>query len=550
MNTTIPNNRGSPLDLRPYQKTALDRMRSYEGDKALVVLGTGLGKTVIFTEYIKEQVLQYDHRVLILSHREELVKQPLEYLKGIPCGIELGSLHSHGEKVVSASVQSLVRRLPQFNHREFDTIIVDEGHHCAAPTYRKILDYFDGATVFGFTATAHRGDGVGLGCVFDDILMEYNTLNGIEDGFLCPIEAHQVNLKYDMGSVKYEESTGDFNAADVARIMSGTAAGVVEAYGKFARGATIIFAASLDEGRDITDLLNKQYGKGTAAFISGSTRNRGRVLEAYKLGLTKVIVNFGVLTEGTDLPITETVIIARPIALTNVGLYAQMVGRGLRLYPGKTSCVLIDCVGISNAPICTAATLIGKDVPKPEPKKDPAPKTTEEDKPLEVLKGDKVPESWISKESKVDVMENGIGNDMHGVAWIALKDGGFILPIPNMIYRISKPLPNGCVYVRRNKSCSKSAVPLQFAFDYIYQDLKQKHGKARHIWDKTMRGKWDGQPISQQQIQLIHKLAPDYTIDTAKMTRGDASGIIQLLLYKPEEWNPDKEADQHAPETP
>lgn len=71
-----------------------------------------------------------------------------------------------------------------------------------------------------------------------------------------------------------------------------------------------------------------------------------------------------------------------------------------------------------------------------------------------------------------------------------------------------------------------------------YQDLKQKHAKYQHIWDKKQRYKWDRQPITNEQIALIHKLAPDYKIDTHKMTRGDASRAIQLLTYKPEEWTP------------
>ena len=81
-------------------------------------------------------------------------------------------------------------------------------------------------------------------------------------------------------------------------------------------------------------------------------------------------------------------------------------------------------------------------------------------------------------------------------------------------------------------------MPLQFALDYVYQDLKQKHAKYQHIWDKKQRYKWDRQPITNEQIALIHKLAPDYKIDTHKMTRGDASRAIQLLTYKPEEWTP------------
>lgn len=532
-----------PPPLRPYQAETLRRMQNYEGQAALCVIATGLGKTRIFAEYIRWDVLQNDHHVLILSHREELVKQPLEYLKDLPCGIEQGTAHADGEPIISASVQSLVGRLEKYNPYSIDTIIIDEAHHSAAPTYRRIFDYFSNATRFGFTGTAIRGDGIGLNVAYDDILCEYNTIYGIEHGYLCPIETCQVTLKYDLGTVKYREDTGDYDTADIARVMSGTAAGIAEAYNKNARGQTIIFAPSLEEGANVAALLNAQHGNNTAAFIDGSTKNRDRLLEAYKLSMIKVLVCYAVLTEGVDLPITETVLLARPVAITNVGLYAQMLGRGLRLYPGKESCKVIDCVGVSNMPICTAATLIGKDLPELKPQKEPTEKEPDEDVPVEILSGDKIPDTWIKAQKEVDVMALGEGYTTHDVAWIALKDGGYVLPIPNVVYRISKPLTNGMVYLRKNKKCSKTAVPLQFVFDYVYQDLQQKHAQQQYIWDGKQRYKWDHQPITNEQISLLRKLAPDYKIDTHKMTRGDASSTIQRIIYSPDEWDAQKQSE-------
>lgn len=404
--------------------------------------------------------------------------------------------------------------------------------------------HYEYAVRFGFTATSVRGDGVGLAVVFKEILCEFNTLYGIEHGYLSPIDACQVNLKFDLGTVQYREDTGDYDAADIARVMSGTAAGIAEAYTKNARGQTIIFAPSIEEGKNVTALLNSQHGASTAAFIDGTTQNRGHFLEAYRLGLIKVLVCYAVLTEGVDLPMTETVVLARPIARTNVGLYAQMVGRGLRLYPGKASCKVIDCVGVSNMPICTAATLIGKDVPAPKPEKEPTEKLPEEQDPIKVLEGNEIPDSWIKNQKEVNVMALGEGCTTHDVAWLDVKGGGRILPLPNVVYRISKPLPNGMVYLRKNKKCSRCAVPLQFVLDYVYQDLKQNHPQQQHIWDKKQRYKWDRQPITSEQISLIHKLAPDYKIDTKKMTRGDASRVIQLLAYAPKEQDAQEQAQE------
>lgn len=173
----ITNNKGSPMPpLRDYQQEALARMQHYEGRAALLVLATGLGKTRIFTEFLRWEVNENDHHCLILSHREELVHQPLTYLQDLTCGVELADKRANHEPIISASVQSLVSRLDKYNPREIDTIIVDEAHHAAAPTYRRILKHFPNAQIFGFSATPHRGDGVGLGCVFEDIIYDYFLL--------------------------------------------------------------------------------------------------------------------------------------------------------------------------------------------------------------------------------------------------------------------------------------------------------------------------------------------------------------------------------------
>lgn len=517
--------------LRPYQQEALDKMESYEGRAALLVLGVGLGKTRLFTEYLRWAVTENDWHALILSHREELVYQPLEYLKDIPCGVELGPHHAHGESIISASVQSLVGRLNQYNSREIDVIIVDEAHHATAPTYRRILEYFQNAKIFGFTATAHRGDGVGLGAVFEDILCEFNTLWGIRHKYLCELECRQVRLKYDMGSVHIRED-GDFDQRELAKALSGTAAGVAEIFFKYARGPTIIFAASLDEAKDIAYLLNKQAGRNIAATITGQTKNRRNLLDAFELGILQVLVNFGVLTEGVDTRRAETILIARPISRTNSGLYAQMLGRGLRTYPGKQSCLVLDCVGISDTPICTAATLIGKELP-PLKENDHTPTTplSDEKEPLEVLAGDEIPTTWIRTEKELSIMEKDIGYDLHDVAWTKQPDGGYLLALPNLKYRITKPLEDGTAYLWRNKKGSKSPMPLQFLFDYVFQDLNAKHKNIRRLWDTHRRKQWDGEKPTEAQNKLIRQLSPGLNLETKQMTRGDASHLIQTLLY-------------------
>ncbi len=146
--------------LRPYQNECEEAIEKAGAGRHLVVMATGLGKTAVFTH------IKRNGRVLILSHRDELVHQPEKYYKGqCTFGVEKAMETADSEDVVSASVQSLAKdnRLQKYAPDAFDTIIVDEAHHAAAPTYRKILDYFSGARRrIGFTATPKRGDSVRL----------------------------------------------------------------------------------------------------------------------------------------------------------------------------------------------------------------------------------------------------------------------------------------------------------------------------------------------------------------------------------------------------
>ena len=166
------------MELRDYQKDCIDTIETQPPGAYLVQMATGLGKTVTFAN-----LPRHGERMLILSHREELVEQPRKYFP-FPCtyGVERGTQRSSGEEVVSASVQSLVRRLDRFSPDEFGIIICDEAHHAAAGTYRKIFDYFHPEKLIGFTATPNRGDKVRLDDVFQKIIFQRDLRWGIQNG--------------------------------------------------------------------------------------------------------------------------------------------------------------------------------------------------------------------------------------------------------------------------------------------------------------------------------------------------------------------------------
>lgn len=195
--------------LRDYQQECVDICNSLKSGSHLVQMATGLGKTVTFSKIARKG------RVLLLSHREELVTQPVKYYS-CPVGIEKAERHSHGEEVVSASVQTLVNRLEKhFEPGEFDMIITDEAHHALAPSYRKIYDYLRPRLHIGFTATPRRGDDRGLGAVFDDIVFQKDLRWGIANGYLCDIDCRRTIVDWSTKGVR--TGMGDFRVGELAK---------------------------------------------------------------------------------------------------------------------------------------------------------------------------------------------------------------------------------------------------------------------------------------------------------------------------------------------
>ncbi|MEG2842725.1 MAG: hypothetical protein RR900_04520, partial [Ruthenibacterium sp.] len=121
--------------------------------------------------------------------------------------------------------------------------------------------------------------------------------------------------------------------------------------------------------------------------------------------------------------------------------------------------------------------------------------------------------------------------DAHGVNWFTLPDGGEILTIPGVTYRIEPPDDGNNVLLHKNKHVTNAPMPVQFIYDFVYQDLKKNHAIAKHVWLKEENKYWNNERLTDKQLQLINKLAPDYKVDANHMTRGDASALIKTLLY-------------------
>lgn len=496
------------MELRPYQKDCIDAIEAQPPGAYLVQMATGLGKTVTFAG-----LPRHGGRMLILSHREELVEQPRKYFP-FPCtyGVERASQHSGGEEVVSASVQSMARRLDRFGPEDFRTIICDEAHHAAAGTYRKIFEYFRPEKLIGFTATPNRGDRLRLDDVFQKIIFQRDLRWGIENGYLCDILCKRIDIGYDLTAV--HTRLGDYAPGELEEAMDGTADAIAQAYREHAAGATLIFAAGVRHANEIAEKIPG------AVVVTGETKDRAAIIRAFTAGDIPCIVNCMVFTEGTDIPRVETVIVARPTQ--SESLYCQMVGRGLRLYPGKERLTLIDCVGVTGkASLCTAPSLLGLDVSNI-----PAGKRGELqgelfELPVRAAAAADCPESWIRNVEIVDLWAKEQKYQTHGVNWFKLPDGSMVCSLPEG--RLVIPCPDALGMVE----LGGQRVPMQEALDRAYTVLQERFGECRKLWDLNAVRRWGSGEATEGQLRLIRRQCRDF--ECAGLTKGQASQIINRL---------------------
>lgn len=497
------------MDLRPYQQDCINTVEAQPPGAYLVQMATGMGKTVTFAN-----LPRHGERMLILSHREELVEQPRKYFD-CSYGVERASQHSSGEEVVSASVQSLTRRLDRYRPDDFGLIICDEAHHAAASTYRKIFDYFKPEKLIGFTATPNRGDKVRLSDVFSKIIFQRDLRWGIQKGYLCDIFCKRIDIGYDLTAVHTRR--GDYAPGELEEAMDGTADAIAQAYREHAVGATLIFAVSVNHANEIAGKIPG------AVVVTGETKNRAAIIEAFTAGEIPCIVNCMVFTEGTDIPRVETVIVARPTQ--SESLYAQMVGRGLRLYPGKEKLVLIDCVGVTGkASLCTAPSLLGMDMDNVPARKAKEIQGDLFSLPMKLAAASDCPESWIKNVQIVDLWAQEQKYNTHDINFFKMPDGSLVcsltdrerivIPCPDALGMVS--LPNGY------------RIGMQEAIDIAYSKLVRDYSECSYLWDLQQVRRWGRAPASQKQMEIIQKRCKGF--DTAGLTKGDASQILNRLF--------------------
>lgn len=337
--------------LRHYQYEGVKAIRTAysQGFRApLFVLPTGGGKTIVFC-YITEMTAKKNNYVIILTHRQELLRQTSGKLEDmdIPHGIIAPGHSMSGDPIQVASVQTIVRRLDQI--RKIPAlIIIDEAHHTNAGTWRKIVQAFPTSRLLGVTATPVRLDGTGLGQGaggYFDTLIEGPTIRDlIDQGFLAPPVIYAPPTDVDFSHVKI--SMGDFAQKEIAHKMDvPTITGcAIEHYQRICPGVpAIAFCATVKHAEHVAEQFN---AAGIAASsIDGTLSHAVRKyrIQALANGQLSVLTSCEIISEGTDIPIVTTAIMLRPTQST--GLYLQQAGRVLRPHDNKTHAIILDHVG-------------------------------------------------------------------------------------------------------------------------------------------------------------------------------------------------------------
>lgn len=320
------------MPLRDYQvraRVAMKDARARARAKAkaariLLTLPTGGGKTEIFID-LARAASAIGLRVGIFACRRELITQPAARLKaaGIPFGVYMaGHRPDHSAPVQLLSVQTVTARewAP-----DFDVLIFDEAHHATARDHATIIGAYPKADVFGFTATPERGDGAAMGDVFDELI----TIATVAE-----LQA--------LGYLVREEHVGPV----AGKKLDAMAEDPLVMYARLCKAQrrvlpAIFFGATVAHAYQLAEQLVARGVRATC--IEHKTKNRGEILDRYLAGELDALTNVDVLTEGTDLPRTSVVCVARGCSTWST--WVQMGGRGLRPFAGKSRCWILDPFG-------------------------------------------------------------------------------------------------------------------------------------------------------------------------------------------------------------
>jgi superfamily II DNA or RNA helicase len=494
---------------RPYQAEAIKALTSgWEGEnnRLAVVLPTGAGKTVVFSNLILERLSALaarGERSLVIAHREELLTQAADKIKAVAPALRVGIVKAERDEhqdvdVVVASIQTLAVERRRRAITGIGLVIVDECHHAAARSYMTVLEHFGawrGIPVAGFTATMTRTDG-GLAEVWEEVVFTLDILEMIEDGYLCDVRGKRVTVP-GLALDDVKSRGGDFQDGQLGQALddSGAAEVVAEAYRLHAADRPgVAFTPTVETAQSMAESFTAAGISAAAVWGDMSRDDRAATLEKYRRGDVQVLTNCMVLTEGFDAPWTSCVVIARPTK--SAGLYCQMAGRALRLSPetGKKDALILDVMGASTRhKLASIVDLTGR----------PVVMQDEEQTLREAVRAAEEKTKRHLDLSQIKVEEIDL---FHGssVRWLKTASGVWFIPVGDaaFVFLVRNPVDR-TYWLRRFDTDNgivgpRNDVPLPLADAKAW--LEQQARAMGSRWLATRAAAWRDKPASVKQL--------------------------------------------------
>ena len=339
------------IALRDYQQECLEAVLSHfeaRVSRQLITLPTGAGKTIVLAAIAKN----INKKTLILAHREELITQAFDKFRlfwpEASIGICMGERDEIDNQIVIGSIQTCSRpkRLTRLLEHGFELMMIDEAHHSVSNSYQSIINELgfinrSNKLLIGVTATPMRGDKQGLGNIFEKITFSRSIGTMIKVGYLSPVVGRKILTNFSFEKIRTHN--GDFNLVDLSEAVNTKERNefIVSKFNEYAKDRKgVAFCVDVQHCKDLSDAFKKAGFSSAPVYGEMPTNDRKNVLSDLKNGKIQIVTSCGILTEGFDEPSIDAVLMARPTK--SHGLYVQCIGRGLRLWPGKQNCFVLD----------------------------------------------------------------------------------------------------------------------------------------------------------------------------------------------------------------
>src|SRR6266496_484692 len=537
-----------PYEERPYQAEALaaDLSEYDKGVRRMMnVMATGVGKTITFAKVYEKFKSRLPGQMLVLAHTDELVTQNLKKIQNENPTLKVekemaGEYADPNSDIISASVATLGRagtkRVSRFNWDAIDKVVIDEAHHSIGEAYGRVLECASSLRLdthkllLGVTATSQRPDGKALSDIYEKVAYVYTLRQAITDKWLVPIRGYRVSTDTKLDDVS--SSGGDFARSELGKTVNTPDRNkrIVQSWiGIGENRKTVAFTVDIAHAQDLAKEFQNAGIKAEAVW--GDDPDREGKLRRHQNGETKVLCNCSVLVEGYDDPSISVVLLGRPTASDL--LFAQMIGRGTRLSPGKEDLIVIDVVdNTQRHSLVTLPTLMGlsKDL---DLKGQDLLWVVEE---IEKLQIDN-PTIDFSKMKSVDDLKTIVQTvnmfevrfpkeveENSPLTWFRAIEGGYKILFPKGFMRMAEnQLGQWEINGKVDDTLLCATRPtMEEAFKASDEQIRKRLGPMKLSY-LLREATWHGKPVTRGQKSMLGRLFPWKTFQFDLMNSGQAS---------------------------